>query len=139
MNPINTHKDYTVDLLLSPKLEVELIEVIYLLRNQPDNPATKKKAINLLTNAVEDNLDHYFTKPAAELKISRLGITALKQLEIGVLSTQNSDQSTFLLMALTGRDKIVRAIKAVRSQLDYPEIRRLYEFNFSVLDTGFDS
>lgn len=77
MIPINTHKDYTVDLLLSPKLEVELIEVIYLLRNQPDNPATKKKAINLLTNAVEDNLDHYFTKPAAELKISRLGITAL--------------------------------------------------------------
>ena len=77
MNPINTHKDYTVDLLLSPKLEVELIEVIYLLRNQPENPATKKKAINLLTNAVEDNLDHYFTKPAAELKISRLGVTAL--------------------------------------------------------------
>ncbi len=77
MNPINSHKDYTVDLLLSAKLEVELIEVIYLLRNQPENPDTKKKAIDLLTKSVEDNLDHYFTKPAAELKLSRLGTTAL--------------------------------------------------------------
>ena len=65
-------------------------------------------------------------------------LLALKQLEIGVLSTQSSEQSTFLLLGLTGRERIVRAIKAIRSQLDYPEIRRLYEFNFSVLDTDFD-
>ena len=77
MNPINTHSDYTVDLLLSVKLEAKLQEVIYLLRNQPENPETKTKAIHLLSVAVEDNLDHYFTKPAAELKLSRLGTTAL--------------------------------------------------------------
>ena len=65
-------------------------------------------------------------------------LLALKQLDIGVLSTQSSEQSTFLLLGLTGRERIVRAIKAIRSQLDYPEIRRLYEFNFSVLDTDFD-
>ena len=73
----NSHSDYTIKVVLSESLAEETRKVVRLLRNEPKNSETGKKAIHLLRQAAEVNLSFYFTEPAKQLNIGSIGIKLL--------------------------------------------------------------
>jgi len=76
--PVNPH--YVVGIRLSEPLAQETREVVRLLREAPDEPATRNRAVELLWEAAEANLDFYFLIPAHQLKV---GSWAIRLLNMG--------------------------------------------------------
>jgi hypothetical protein len=77
MTKINTHSDYTIKIMLSDSLTKETEKVVWMLRNEPDNPKSGQRAVELLREATEVNLKFYFTDPAKELKVGTVGLKLL--------------------------------------------------------------
>lgn len=77
MTKQDTHSDYTIKILLSDALSEETKKVVWMLRHEPDNPASGHRAVELLREATEVNLKFYFTDPAKELKVGAVGLKLL--------------------------------------------------------------
>ncbi|MCG8669315.1 MAG: hypothetical protein MI867_07855 [Pseudomonadales bacterium] len=77
MEKMNVYSDYTIKILLSDLLAEETKKVVWMLRNEPDNPQSGIKAVELLREAAEVNLKFYFTEPAKELNVGSVGIKLL--------------------------------------------------------------
>lgn len=77
MNSVNSHSDYTIKILLSDSLAEETKKVVWMLRNEPHNPQSGIKAVELLRDAAEVNLRFYFTDPAKQLNVGSVGIKLL--------------------------------------------------------------
>ena len=74
----SSQPNYKVTILLHDTLAAETQAVVWLLRNRPDQRSSVTRAVNLLHDAVQVNLDHYFIEPARQLKIGPLGLRMLQ-------------------------------------------------------------
>ncbi len=73
----NTYSGYIIKIVLSESLSDGTEDIVWRLRNEPNNPESGKKAADLLSKAFEENLHFYFIQPAKELKMGSIGMKIL--------------------------------------------------------------
>lgn len=78
---LNDNNDHTIKVVMSPGLSAEAKQVVAALRERPDDPESSKRAVRLLQEAVDVNLQFFFIQPAKDLGI---GSISMKILTVGV-------------------------------------------------------
>ena len=97
----NDNTTDVIKILLSDSLAEKTEDVVWLLRNEPNNSESSSKAINLLRDAAEVNIHFYFTEPAKQINIGAFGV---KLITMGV--------NTILKLISSVGHKIVKRLSA---------------------------
>jgi biotin carboxylase len=77
MRKMNTFSDYTIKVVLSDSLAEETKKVVWMLRNEPSNPESGARAVELLREATAVNMRFYFTEPAQRLNVGAVSVKLL--------------------------------------------------------------